>query len=665
MANKTIAEVKEQETKYNQASDTEIINEWYKRNQVGEYYLIDDKPNNTLNLYYQGNLIASFPAIHGKNNSPTGMKYAKRADGVMTTDSIWSSPDEATVTYIESDGTIKNLAGNLTTPAGIFYTVKSGDYNGHPGYIRQTLSQYADEKGDAIPAGIHVRKFTPGDGSNTNGCTGISAESMKRLDNYIKNNAIKTYVLPQDPDNKFQIRNNEIEFISTNNNPNIYQTKSTTITPLNDIEYNKAELSDQQIQNINQFIYGLKKYKPLLLKKLKQYGVTIPSDVYDQLAVGSLSILGAESNYGQTNGPIENFFRFGIKGGITALNNLFGLNIPGIGGADYLSEYRTYKQNEDSNSIGPTSIRYKWNNDIISAILKDLDITKDDVVNRFDYAAIATMLRLAQEYNDRGKSVDNAINSWNASDAYSTYLDSIQTKRQFTGITSYPFDKQGGKLNRLSSFLKYKKGGSIQTSPFTKDNLRNTFSAWFTDDQVNKMNKMYNHMKNVLGWSDRNIAAAFGNIMQETAFKYSDNWEDSPFGAFQFLGGRKEHFEKWAKQNGYRLGSLSTASYLDYIINNAIDGRMDTVLRARELAKTGKPVDVEKANEVLSWADPAIKNGTFYPVADLTKAWADESLDLEYVTKLFANTIERAKDFEINMNGRTDAANKIYSIISI
>jgi hypothetical protein len=56
---------------------------------------------------------------------------------------------------------------------------------------------------------------------------------------------------------------------------------------------------------------------------------------------------------------------------------------------------------------------------------------------------------------------------------------------------------------------------------------------------------------------------------------------------------------------------------------------MDMVLRARELAKTGKPVDVEKANEVLSWAEPAIKNGTFYPVSDLTTAWTNESLDLE------------------------------------
>jgi hypothetical protein len=82
--------------------------------------------------------------------------------------------------------------------------------------------------------------------------------------------------------------------------------------------------------------------------------------------------------------------------------------------------------------------------------------------------------------------------------------------------------------------LKYQDGSVIpqKISPFTKDNLRNTFSAWFTDDQVDKMNKMYNHMKNALGWSDRNIAAAFGNIMQETGFKYSNDWSVSPFGAF-------------------------------------------------------------------------------------------------------------------------------------
>ena len=668
MPTKTLTEVQEQEAKYNQASNTDIINEWYKRNQVGEYYLIDDKPNHTLNLYYQGNLIASFPAIHGKNNDPAGMKYAKKVNGVVTTDSIWSSPDEATVTYITETGKIDNLAGNLTTPAGIFYTVKSGDYNGYPGYIRQTQHQHASGQKEGLPGGIHVRNFKVGDGSNTNGCTGISAESMTRLGHYINDRTVKTFVLPIDPDNKFQIKNNEIEFVSTTNNPNIYQTKSATSTPLSDIQYNREELSEEQVRNIDQFIYGLKTYKPVILQMLKKYNMAISSDVYDQLAVKSLAILGAESQYGKTNNGFQNFWRFGVKGGIAGINKILDrihipINIPSVAGADYMSEYHTYGQDKDDNSIGPTSIKYKWNGEKMSAILEDLQITKDDIVNRLDYAAAATMLRLAQEYIDRGKNIDSAIQSWNSSEAYSKYLDSIQTKRQFTGITNYPFDKQGGKLRKLENFLKYKKGGSVQTSPFTKDNLRNTFSAWFTDDQVSKMNQMYNHMKNSLGWSDRNIAAAFGNIMQETGFKYSNDWSVTPFGAFQFLGGRKKHFEKWAKDNGYKLGSLSAASYIDYIIKNAIDERMDSVLNARELAKTGNKVDSINAAKILPWAEEAIESGTFYPVADLTNAWADESLALQYVTKLFANTIEKAGASEMNMNERVDNANKIYSLI--
>jgi hypothetical protein len=104
-------------------------------------------------------------------------------------------------------------------------------------------------------------------------------------------------------------------------------------------------------------------------------------------------------------------------------------------------------------------------------------------------------------------------------------------------------------------------------------------------------------------------------------------------------------------------------SYLDYIIKNSIDGRMDDVIRARELAKTGNKTDSINAQKTLSWAEPAIKNGTFYPVADLTAAWSDESLDLEYVTTLFAQTIERAKDFEMNVNDRINYANKLYSLI--
>ena len=648
MAVRSFNETSQLENEYNQASNKEIINSWHQRNNTNRYYIIDDKQTNKLGVYRNGQLVAEFDAIHGKNNSTEGYTFKKRnSDGTYT--DTWASADDMTVSYTKNDGNVDNLSGNLSTPAGMFYSNWSGTYNGAPGMIRQTKDMLDRGKGESIPAGIHARNITPG--ANTNGCTGLSKESLWRLQSILGNATnIETYILPINDENKFFIENNQLWFKNYKNRPEVSQYYKQTIpSKIEGFTYNDADLDEEQTQ----FGQALIDHKDTIIKALNEQGYNITSKDYNELALQSLGILGAESNYGKR------------KSGI---GNLFGLisKALGRGGPDYWSKYYTFKQNQQNDSIGPTQIRWKWISEdmknIISKYFPNLDA--ESTVLFPEAAAIVTMLRLVQgEYSKKYKRTSNAgIASWNSGATYYNNVTNRMQNRQFDWQLNYSF-RQGGKINRLSSFLKYKEGGSIQTFPFTKDNLRNTFSAWFTDDQVDKMNQMYNHMKNVLGWSNRNIAAAFGNIMQETGFKYSNDWADSPFGAFQFLGDRKEHFAKWAQQNGYRLGSLSTASYLDYIIKNSIDGRMDMVLRARELAKTGKPVDVEKANEVLSWAEPAIKNGTFYPVSDLTKAWIDESLDLGYITTLFARTIERAKDFEINMNGRVDAANKIYSII--
>lgn len=654
MAVRSFNETSQVENEYNQASNKEIINSWHQRNNTNRYYLIDDKQNHKLGVYRNGQLVAEFDAIHGKNNSTEGYTFKKRnSDGTYT--DTWASADDMTISYTKDDGTVDNLSGNLSTPAGMFYSNWSGTYNGAPGMIRQTKDMLNRGKGESIPAGIHVRNIIPG--ANTNGCTGLSKESLWRLQSILGNATnIETYVLPVNEENKFFIENNQLWFKNSKNRPEVSQYYKQTIpSKIEGFTYNDADLTDEQKQMIEEFGQALVDHKDTIIKALDEQGYNITSKDYNELALQSLGILGAESNYGKR------------KSGIGNLLGLIGKAF-GKGGPDYWSKYYTFKQNQQNDSVGPTQIRWKWISEDMKNILYKYfpNLNAESTVLFPEAAAIVTILRLVQgEYGKKYKRTNNAgIASWNSSDNYYNNVQNRMQNRQFDWQLNYSF-RQGGKINRLSSFLKYKDGGSIQTSPFTKDNLRNTFSAWFTDDQINKMNKMYSHMKNALGWSDRNIAAAFGNIMQETAFKYSDNWEDSPFGAFQFLGGRKEHFEKWAKQNGYRLGSLSTASYLDYIINNAIDGRMDTVLRARELAKTGKPVDIEKANEVLSWAEPAIKNGTFYPVSDLTTAWTNESLDLEQITKLFANTIERAKDSEMNMNDRIDYANKIYSIINI
>ena len=654
MAVRSFNETSQLENEYNQASNKEIINSWHQRNNTNRYYIIDDKQTNKLGVYRNGQLVAEFDAIHGKNNSTEGYTFKKRnSDGTYT--NTWASADDMTVSYTKNDGTVDNLSGNLSTPAGMFYSNWSGTYNGAPGMIRQTKDMLDRGQGESIPAGIHVRNITPG--ANTNGCTGLSKESLWRLQSILGNATnIETYILPINEENKFFIENNQLWFKNYKNRPEVSQYYKQTIpSKIEGFTYNDADLDEEQKQMIAQFGQALIDHKDTIIKALNEQGYNITSKDYNELALQSLGILGAESNYGKR------------KSGI---GNLFGLisKALGRGGPDYWSKYYTFKQNQQNDSIGPTQIRWKWISEdmknIISKYFPNLDA--ESTVLFPEAAAIVTMLRLVQgEYSKKYKRTSNAgIASWNSGATYYNNVTNRMQNRQFDWQLNYSF-RQGGKINRLSSFLKYKEGGSIQTFPFTKDNLRNTFSAWFTDDQVDKMNQMYNHMKNVLGWSNRNIAAAFGNIMQETGFKYSNDWSDSPFGAFQFLGDRKKHFEKWAKENGYKLGSLSAASYLDYIIKNAIDGRMDDVVRARELAKTGNKTDFLNAQKTLEWAEPAIKNGTFYPVADLTAAWVDESLDLEYVTKLFANTIERAKDFEMNMTERTDSANKIYSIISI
>ena len=198
---------------------------------------------------------------------------------------------------------------------------------------------------------------------------------------------------------------------------------------------------------------------------------------------------------------------------------------------------------------------------------------------------------------------------------------------------------------------------------FTKDNLRNTFSAVFSQEQVNNINNLYNYLKDTLKWSDRNIAAVMGNVMQESSFNYGNVSSAGAVGAFQFLGDRLKDYNKWRIKNGYKDGALSQATYLDYIIQNRIDPRQDMVDNARKLLLNKNSVDSINANKVLSWAETQIQNGTFYPISDLSDRWGDETYSLDEMTDLWSNTIEKAHANEKNNTIRRDYANKLYNLI--
>jgi hypothetical protein len=135
MAIRSFNETSQLENEYNQASNKEIINSWHQRNNTNRYYIIDDKQTNKLGVYRNGQLVAEFDAIHGKNNSTEGYIFKKRnSDGTYT--DTWASADDMTISYTKDDGTVDNLSGNLSTPAGMFYSNWSGTYNGVPGMIR-------------------------------------------------------------------------------------------------------------------------------------------------------------------------------------------------------------------------------------------------------------------------------------------------------------------------------------------------------------------------------------------------------------------------------------------------------------------------------------------------------------------------------------------------
>jgi hypothetical protein len=95
------SEIEEIESDFNRtASNTDAIHHHYIRNKNTNNYIIDDKKNGHLSIYNQGKLIKRWAAIHGKNKES----------------------DDLTITKTDAKGKLINKGGNMSTPAGVFFT---------------------------------------------------------------------------------------------------------------------------------------------------------------------------------------------------------------------------------------------------------------------------------------------------------------------------------------------------------------------------------------------------------------------------------------------------------------------------------------------------------------------------------------------------------------
>lgn len=405
---RTIQEIDALENKYNEDTDENIINNWHKRNNTNRYYIIDDKKNNKLGIYKNGKLVKSYAAIHGKNRES----------------------DDMTITYTDDNGKIKNLAGNLSTPAGYYISNRTNDYHGAPAYMRQTKDMRNKNLSAGIPASIHARTIT--ENANTNGCTGVSCNDLKDMANIFGDaKDIETYILPADSRNRFKIRNNAIQFKSHD----ISKTPAySTIeyNPIHNIKWSTKDLDDHQKQVVNKFATSLKNNKINIQKELN-----INDDSYNKLAQAALGILGVESTYGNTNSGIGNFIRASRKA-------IFKNN----SSPDIYSKFHTYGIDDDNNSVGLTQIRYKYLSDEVKELYKKYGITKQDLVDNPDKAAIATIIKLADEYKRVG-SIEKAIKGYNNK---KSYLDMVNNhSKRFTITQKY---KMGGDIIRKPNVVR-------------------------------------------------------------------------------------------------------------------------------------------------------------------------------------------------------------------
>lgn len=422
-------DIQNREAEINKQSNKQIINYYHQTHQTNTPYIIDDKINNTLGIYYNGHLIKQYPAIHGKYSNSFGQTYQRKIveNGATRYEATEVNPDEMTVTYVKPGSQeIDNLKGNLTTPAGIYYSSPT-TYHGVPSFMRRTKDQVEKKSKDGIPSSIHVRTIT--EGANTNGCTGMDANDLNDMSIRLQGfDNIPTYILPVDSRNKFKIRNGNLSFSShdVTKTPSHYTINTN---PIKNIRLNLKDLDQHQKQVISQFALGLIKYKKNIQDILK-----INNDTYNKLAKAAIGILGVESNYGRQNSAIGNFFRAASK--FISKNN---------SSPDIYSKYETYGATDDNNSIGLTQIRYSNLSEKTKKLLTQFGITKDDLVNNPQKAAVATMLKLASEYMNTGQNINKAIQSWNKR---GNYLDRVLKASQRATINQdyMVLNRNGGKF---------------------------------------------------------------------------------------------------------------------------------------------------------------------------------------------------------------------------
>lgn len=329
-------------------------------------YVVVDKKNKRLSIFDKNNNL-----LYSTSNISTGV----------------SRKDYNTITYVDKKGTIRNNAGNNSTPAGISIITGTGNYHGFPSFTRGRINN--DGSVEDIASSFHFGKTDKRNSSN--GCVRIKGKNLEDMSKLIGQGTM-VYTLPEQSGSRFSIKNGKLNF--TANNPygqtegdkrywddyNIRIDKS--YSPLQ-VYYNGNNTDDEYNGNVLGYVNSISINKKALQKRFN-----LSSDEYNRLAELAVGIAQQESKYGTAD-------RYKLKG-----------NIP-----DWAIRFAKGGGNP-ARSRGLTQIKINGDNEEMRNIYSQLGVN-EETIEKPEISAIATMARLAYMYNTevKGRNFKGANNS--------------------------------------------------------------------------------------------------------------------------------------------------------------------------------------------------------------------------------------------------------------
>lgn len=397
---------KERAKEYEANKDNISAIQGYRHN---DNYVIIDKKNRNLQVFDKNNKL-----LYETSDFSTGA----------------SGDDYNTITKIDENGRLIDMAGNNSTPAGILRITGKGTYHGYPAFVRSRLDnkgnvnrvpEYKKVNGkweptgnivdDNVASSLHYGSIGE-ERLASNGCVRIGGNTLNELDKYI-GVGTNIYTLPEKEGSKFTLKGGNLNFTADNpygeieGDKRFWDDYNTNINkgynPLV-IKYNKTGNKEYD-DNRHKYVQSLVNNKRAIQQ---QFGLT--SDEYNRLVDLALGIGQQESKFGtarsyklkQLAGDIGVNLGKGLKSKLKTnpVKTILSLTNLGSVAKTLYDSYNT--GNKQARSRGITQLKLKGDNEELSQIYNKLGINENSI-NNIDKAALATISRLAYMYNTEVK----------------------------------------------------------------------------------------------------------------------------------------------------------------------------------------------------------------------------------------------------------------------